>query len=772
MKFSIKHLVTSRKLHAALVVVVIFAALFVRFLPEIRQAFALYEVTTVDQDGGYSGTDYTDVPPSKIAREVRPPTIQPIDVSIQTLTGTTGSAAGYRQKSWQVTQTLWYAWNRGTLPSSDSSMNGWVAALNNPNITIGYDFGMFDADNPSQMIPEGSTIASGKHVILKFNPYVPDNIFWFGTGYSMDSPYGEWRADAAAPNRSGNLVLCQSKDLTAKYTLSGYGDAMNFDVYIPFVVNPPSRSLSNINGLSCGTLTTNADGSMSADCTANGTGDISPTFNYSDTYGRFYYRYYDYRDMTSIGWGGPGCYGNNIPMTSSFGSASGPDTNSVTDMQSAYTFPVPAQSFSYPVTIGPSSNQPPTAPTISCSSPVIIGNNVSVSLQAADPEGNKVQYAVDWIDDGVKEANSGWTDLVPSGTAQSLTKSGGYATAGTYTIYAWARDEFQSASTPPVSCTVTVTTNPVADLTATTGSAASIQVNQAVTLSGIAKNIGNATSGTFPNLIQVCDNGSTDNTTGCHVLNTNGALTATAGNALAPNATQSISASYTPTSTLQLMYRMCVNETSSWTNVATESDYGANNCGNWVSLAVTAIPPTCADTGQLGTYPACYYPVTANLSASPTSIPQGTSAQLSWSSTNATSCTSAQFATGSRASSGASPVSVSPLSTTTYTLTCSDAAGHTGTSNATVTVTSPLVLSITGTPQSVRKGDSATIQWSATGGFDSCSISGPGLSASGFSGSRSVVINAESTYTVSCVRSGVTSSKSTTVKILPFFIEQ
>jgi hypothetical protein len=308
--------------------------------------------------------------------------------------------------------------------------------------------------------------------------------------------------------------------------------------------------------------------------------------------------------------------------------------------------------------------------------------------------------------------------------------------------------------------TITVSPVPQPDLTAG-GGTFSGTTNQPITIAIPASNVGNASSGSsFTNSIWIDSDTDT----------ANGFLSAPqiSIGPLAAGATQNVSANYTFGSAGTYYARLCVDNTSSWVGSIVESNEN-NNCGpSWATITVSN-PPSCADTGQVGTYPSCYPPVSANLTASPTSIPQGLSSTLSWSSTNATSCTGGGFSTSGQTSG---TKSVTPSATTSYSLTCTDAAGHPGYGNATVTVTSPLQLSITGTPKSVRKGDSATISWAGTGGFDSCSVSGPGLSLSGLSGSQSVVINAESVYTLSCIRGGVTSTKSTTVKILPSFIEQ
>ncbi len=66
------------------------------------------------------------------------------------------------------------------------------------------------------------------------------------------------------------------------------------------------------------------------------------------------------------------------------------------------------------------------------------------------------------------------------------------------------------------------------------------------------------------------------------------------------------------------------------------------------------------------TYAATAVP-TATLSSSPTTVDQGSAAILTWSSANAASCTGTGFSTGGLTSGS---VSVSPLTTTTYSVTC------------------------------------------------------------------------------------------------------
>lgn len=99
---------------------------------------------------------------------------------------------------------------------------------------------------------------------------------------------------------------------------------------------------------------------------------------------------------------------------------------------------------------------------------------------------------------------------------------------------------------------------------------------------------------------------------------------------------------------------------------------------------------------------------TASLSANPVSIIQGQSSRLTWSSTNATSCTGTGFSTGG-ATSG--QVDVSPSSTANYSVQCTGAGGTSPVANASVSVTPALAASCSVSPTSINTGGSAT--WTA-----------------------------------------------------------
>jgi hypothetical protein len=76
---------------------------------------------------------------------------------------------------------------------------------------------------------------------------------------------------------------------------------------------------------------------------------------------------------------------------------------------------------------------------------------------------------------------------------------------------------------------------------------------------------------------------------------------------------------------------------------------------------------------------------TAFITANPTSISAGQSSSITWSSTNATSCTGTNFT----ATGVAGSVTVTPTQTTTYSVTCTGAGGTSPAASVTVTVKPP-----------------------------------------------------------------------------------
>lgn len=114
----------------------------------------------------------------------------------------------------------------------------------------------------------------------------------------------------------------------------------------------------------------------------------------------------------------------------------------------------------------------------------------------------------------------------------------------------------------------------------------------------------------------------------------------------------------------------------------------------WIAAAVitaaVALLGSCGGGGNSG------MPPTVAIGVSPTSIPAGQTAMLTWSSTNASTCTASGAWTGSQSTSGSVGVSQAAPGTYTYTLGCSSSTSDAVSAAAKLTITPPPLSIITG----------------------------------------------------------------------------
>jgi Protein of unknown function (DUF4038)/Putative collagen-binding domain of a collagenase len=156
---------------------------------------------------------------------------------------------------------------------------------------------------------------------------------------------------------------------------------------------------------------------------------------------------------------------------------------------------------------------------------------------------------------------------------------------------------------------------------------------------------------------------------------------------------------------------------------------------------------------------------TVSLSASPLSVTSGDSSTLTWSSTNATSCTASGGWSGTLPTSG-SQVTGALTSTTTYTLSCTGSGGSAN-STTTITVSTPSAptATLTANPTTIASGNSSTLTWSSTNAT-ACTASGGWSGALATNGSRSTgTLTATTGYTLTCTGPGGSASATATVTI-------
>ncbi len=167
-----------------------------------------------------------------------------------------------------------------------------------------------------------------------------------------------------------------------------------------------------------------------------------------------------------------------------------------------------------------------------------------------------------------------------------------------------------------------------------------------------------------------------------------------------------------------------------------------------VALAVPASVVAQFGQGTVSVVPA----PTVSLSATPSSVPKGSSSTLAWSSTNASSCTASGGWNGTKATSG-SQSSGAISATKTFTLSCT---GIGGTARRSVVVTVVPAPTLTGSasPKSVVNGGSSTLMWS-TKNATSCTASGAWTGMKAINGSASTgALTANSNFSMTCTGVG------------------
>lgn len=163
------------------------------------------------------------------------------------------------------------------------------------------------------------------------------------------------------------------------------------------------------------------------------------------------------------------------------------------------------------------------------------------------------------------------------------------------------------------------------------------------------------------------------------------------------------------------------------------------------------------------------------ISASPTSITAGQALVLTWSSTNATSCSTSSgngWSSGiALPASGSLSGSVQTAGTYTYGLTCTGSGGSSSAAaTLTVAASAKPAVSISFSPSTIAVGQTAMLTWSSTNAAGCSTSSGTGWSsgiALPASGSLSGAIQTAGTFTygITCTGSGGSSSGQTTLSV-------
>ena len=212
----------------------------------------------------------------------------------------------------------------------------------------------------------------------------------------------------------------------------------------------------------------------------------------------------------------------------------------------------------------------------------------------------------------------------------------------------------------------------------------------------------------------------------------------------------------------------------SWTSANVDSVFLDNGIGKAPPTGSLVVRPvettayTATASNESGTASASVSitvvdpPPEVSLSAEPSEIEEGQSATLFWTSEYAETLT---IEPGIGTVDPTGSATVSPIQTTTYTITATGSGGD-ASSQTTVAVRPPKpTISFSAAPSEIEDGESATLTWNTTNA-EEASID-RGIGTVPLSGSKAVFPEADSTYRLTAAGPGGVSTRSATVRVTP-----
>ena len=216
-----------------------------------------------------------------------------------------------------------YYWATTSL-TEDIEGGSWANALHDTGASITYN--SYAVYSDGTVANNYDNILVGTKIAFNFDPTstsTPSNsIYWNGTGYTQDTPYGNWVEDAAYNGTN----VCTTANFINSYTYEG--KAIN--IYIPLAVNPPAKVLSfadlnlpleyNLDPtvypgygappiLSNDTDSWECDSEFQTICAPRASGVKRVEMYHGPTYGYYYYGWKYNRNMYD-----KACHTNNIPL--------------------------------------------------------------------------------------------------------------------------------------------------------------------------------------------------------------------------------------------------------------------------------------------------------------------------------------------------------------------------------------------------------------------------------------------------------------------------
>lgn len=340
--------------------------------------------------------------------------------------------------STRTTEAKSVVWNTVTPGPVGALLSPYCGALSVPifvymtdlNLSINYSASVTNVLN--NIVTDGSQVFTGATLHFIPTPFADTDIYWFGTGHDLDTPYGWWINEAGDPPVLGltngtNAYLETVSSTTSKCSL-----------YLSYSVNPPPVTVSH-----SGTATLSCTNS-NKDCAVMTPGTIATTFSFASTPSKFW---------------------NRVKY---------PDTNYMDGGQSMdlstgtyFILNVPVQTITYNLTAVGVGN-PPTAPIVT--GPTTGSPNIGYNFTATstDPDGNQIRYGFDWDLNGIVDQYMPASGYVNSGISQTAPYT--WTINGAYTFQvltqdstglssAWTSHPITIGSVASYSCTGSVPTN-------------------------------------------------------------------------------------------------------------------------------------------------------------------------------------------------------------------------------------------------------------------------------------------------------------------------
>lgn len=144
-------------------------------------------------------------------------------------------------------------------------------------------------------------------------------------------------------------------------------------------------------------------------------------------------------------------------------------------------------------------------------------------------------------------------------------------------------------------------------------------------------------------------------------------------------------------------------------------------------------------------------PPTLSITANPTSVIDGSTTMLEWTSTNMDSCTATGDWSGGKAVNTTDTEEVTPSGASVYALDCVGSDGSTPSAFVLVGILNPNI-TLSTNKNIVRKQDTVELSWNTdVAPYQDCTLSGPGTSPiTATSGSQTVTVTNLSTFTLTC----------------------